>query len=263
MRRSIIALAICLSAVGAAQSRRFDDRQGLVGRYTTDQYGGRIHRVLILDRDGSFQLNTTSETRDRWDMSRDDVKRYGTTAERAWNTHRLVKHVGDWEMNGGRLKLRMIDVIGDLKGSEKFDVDLNWRDGAFVFDKNTEVYGTESMRFRRDSPWPDNRPGRPGYGDDDRPGSRSIGSANYNGKRLRIDGATLRGSDNDSSLTVRLDGQRLEFRGKLIGRGDRITFLVDRRGGTSGSFKLELRNNEVRAISGSGYYDYKVVLLSD
>lgn len=266
MRSSTIAIAVCLSAIGAAQPQRFDDRRGVAGTYTDDQFRDRIHRVLILGRDGDFELNTTYNGRDRGDMSRDEVKRFGTAAEKARKTGRPVRHLGRWDMDGRRIRLRMEDVIGDLKGSEKFDVDLDWRNDAFVFDKNTEVYGTETINFRGNNPWSANRPPRPGGGrpgNDDRPNSRPIGSANYNGRRLRLDRATLSGSNNSSRLIVWLEGQRLEFTGKLEGRGDRATFFVDRSRGTSGTFKLELRNNDIRSISGSGYSDYKVILLSD
>ena len=150
MRCLLFVVALGLVAVAPAQSRRYDDRQTLEGRYATTQSQNRIQRLLILDRDGRCEIDTTDTRNDRRDLSRNDVARYGTTAQKARSTGRRVRHVGRWETDGNGIKLRLQDVIGDLKGSEKFEVNLDYRNGALVFDKDTEAYGDERMEFRRE-----------------------------------------------------------------------------------------------------------------
>ena len=138
-----------------------DDPQSLIGRYAMTPSRSGVKRVLILERDGRCEIVTTDDAYDRRAMSRDDVRHYGTTAQKARSTRRAIRHLGRWESDGRGVKLRLQDVIGDLKGSEKFDVTLDYRNGAYVFDKDTEAYGTERMEFRREDDRSNARPRRP------------------------------------------------------------------------------------------------------
>ena len=150
MRYPLIVVALGLVAFAPAQFRRNDDQQSLAGRYSSVQSGSRIKRLLILDRDGRCEIVTTDDSNDRRDLSRDDVRQYGTTAQKARSSRRPVRHVGRWEADGTGVRLRLQDVVGDLKGPERFDVRLDYRNGALTFDKDTEAYGTERMAFRRE-----------------------------------------------------------------------------------------------------------------
>ena len=150
MRYSLLVVALGVATASYAQRGRGDGNSALEGRYATSQSGNRIKRLLILERDGRCEIDTTDTRNDRRDMSRNDVERYGTTAQKARATGRRVRHVGRWETDGKGIKLRMQDVIGDLQGSEKFDVTLDYRNGALVFGKDTDAYGNERMEFRRE-----------------------------------------------------------------------------------------------------------------
>lgn len=245
---SLLLLSAGLSAYGQNPNlfRRNDRVEGV---YEALQRDDTVRRALTLDRGGRAELvtevrrNDRSRDRRKWDRD-DDTKSYGTLAEEA-SEGRPVRHTGRWSERDGKIRIRL-DDRSDVRGQESaIDMELVYRDGAFVFDRDSKVYGRAKINFRRDGGWGGGRGNQ---------GSR-FGSVRYDRDELDIDTLELIDRGRDSRLVIRAGRTRIELRGDARRRGEEVIFVLPSSGIESGEFSLRMRGGQIESIRGRGMQD--------